>query len=213
MLSAHAPALRPAFLRTTRPPRTQVASYAFFMPDDANVIRRVLLPLLDLINHANNDTANAMVAREGGSFVVRAIKDVVAGEEVRTAGGGGRLERGGHLEKGGRPEKCGDGLTHVRTPRTRARLLSPHARAFFTLLRTFLFNLRTNRILPQVRFAYSNGNARNDHALQHYGFVNRDRAADPLLCCVDEPGGDLWNCPDPGAGLLARVEQLNEQGG
>ena len=66
---------------------------------------------------------------------------------------------------------------------------------------------------PQVRFSYSNGNARNDHALQHYGFVNRDRAADPLLCCVDEPGGDLWTCPDPGAGLLARAEAMNERGG
>ena len=64
----------------------------------------------------------------------------------------------------------------------------------------------------QVRFSYSYGNARNDHALQHYGFLNRDRTADPLLCCVDEPGGDLWNCPEPDAGLAARVGDLGETG-
>jgi len=62
-----------------------------------------------------------------------------------------------------------------------------------------------------VRFSYSNGNARNDHALLHYGFVNRDQATDPLLCCLDE-GGDLWSCPDPDAGLLARAEKMNEKG-
>jgi hypothetical protein len=66
---------------------SQVASYAFLLPDDEGVRRRVLLPLLDLINH-DSDVPNADVRRETGNvFVARAIKDVQAGEEVRGGGG------------------------------------------------------------------------------------------------------------------------------
>lgn len=76
-----------------RTPPSQVASYAFLLPDDANVVRRVMLPLLDLLNHANDEAANAVVGREGGgeggAFVARATRAIAAGEEVRR-----RMERG-----------------------------------------------------------------------------------------------------------------------
>ena len=42
-----------------------VASYAFHLPDDEGTDRTVLLPLLDLVNHANAGVANTVVAREG----------------------------------------------------------------------------------------------------------------------------------------------------
>ena len=177
------------------------------------MVRRVLLPLLDLINHANDDAANAVVGREGGFFVARTIKDIEAGEEVRRAGRGG-LRSGVRTSKRGRGlESAVMGLPMCTRRSFVSLLLTLHVRTYLTFLRILPYNLRSNYTLPQVRFSYSNGNARNDHALQHYGFLNRDQAADPLLCCVDEPGGDLWNCPEPGAGLLERAEQLNEQGG
>ena len=44
---------------------------------------RYLLPLLDMVNHAPNP--NAFVDRkEDGDFVLRALRDVSAGEEVRS---------------------------------------------------------------------------------------------------------------------------------
>ena len=85
-LCPRCPRLRPLFLRTTAliyHNAPQVASYAFLLPDDAGVVRRVLLPLLDLLNHANDDAANAVVGREGGAFIARATKAISAGEEVR----------------------------------------------------------------------------------------------------------------------------------
>ena len=172
----------------------------------------MLLPLLDLINHADDDAANAVVGREGASFVARTIKDVAAGEEVRRADRGSPGKGCGGCETSAQAASAEMRLKHVRTPYPRVLCSSPHARTSRTFLRTYPTNVRTNASPSQVRFSYSNGNARNDHALQHYGFLARDRAADPLLCCVDEPGGNLWNCPDPGAGLLDRVESMNEQG-
>ncbi len=103
-------------------------------------------------------------------------------------------------------------LTLSRTTLPRTRFFSPARRTHLTHFCTHPPHLHANRTPQQVRFSYSNGNARNDHALLHYGFVNRDRAAEPLLACVDEPGGDLWACPDAEVGLLARAEKLNEKG-
>ena len=59
-----------------------VASYAFHLPDDEGTDRTVMLPLLDLVNHANAGVANAVVAREGEDFTVRALRDINEGEEV-----------------------------------------------------------------------------------------------------------------------------------
>ena len=41
-----------------------------------------MLPLLDLVNHANAGLANAVVAREGEDFTARALRDIREGEEV-----------------------------------------------------------------------------------------------------------------------------------
>lgn len=59
-----------------------VASYAFHLPDDEGTDRTVMLPLLDLVNHANAGVANAIVAREGEDFTARALRDIREGEEV-----------------------------------------------------------------------------------------------------------------------------------
>ena len=59
-----------------------VASYAFHLPDDEGTDRTVMLPLLDLVNHANAGVANAVVAREGEEFTARALRDIREGEEV-----------------------------------------------------------------------------------------------------------------------------------
>ena len=59
-----------------------VASYAFHLPDDEGTDRTVMLPLLDLVNHANAGVANAVVAREGEDFTARALRDIREGEEV-----------------------------------------------------------------------------------------------------------------------------------
>jgi hypothetical protein len=58
---------------------------------------------------------------------------------------------------------------------------------------------------------YSHGNSRADHALAHYGWPG-DRQDDPHLCCVDEPGGDLWNCPEPGEGVVAKARNMSDKG-
>lgn len=41
---------------------------------------------------------------------------------------------------------------------------------------------------------YSHGNARNDHTVLHYGFLDRSRWDEPRLCCSDVEGSNLWNC-------------------
>ena len=41
---------------------------------------------------------------------------------------------------------------------------------------------------------YSHGNARNDHSVLHYGFLDRSRWDHPRVCCSDLDGADLWNC-------------------
>ena len=41
---------------------------------------------------------------------------------------------------------------------------------------------------------YSHGNARNDHSVLHYGFLDRSRWEHPRVCCSDLDGADLWNC-------------------
>jgi len=41
---------------------------------------------------------------------------------------------------------------------------------------------------------YSHGNARNDHSVLHYGFLDRSRWEQPRVCCSDLDGADLWNC-------------------
>ena len=78
-----------------------IASNTFHLPDDAGVTRAVFLPLLDLINHGDKGDANADVDREGGSFVIRATRDIKPGDEVQGAG------RGGGGGEAGAPPGCG----------------------------------------------------------------------------------------------------------
>lgn len=48
--------------------------------------------------------------------------------------------------------------------------------------------------VTQVTHMYSHGNARNDHTVLHYGFLDRSRWEQPRVCCSDLEGGNLWNC-------------------
>jgi len=101
---------------------------------------------------------------------------------------------------------------HTRQPRRLS--LSLHGHSFARILRTP--HVRSCFTAPcpvpaQIVFTYSKGNSRGDHALMHYGWPG-DREDDPHLCCVDEPGGDLWNCPDPGAGVVSKVGSMTEKG-
>ena len=46
----------------------------------------------------------------------------------------------------------------------------------------------------QVTHMYSHGNARNDHTVLHYGFLDKSKWEHPRLCCTDQEGANLWNC-------------------
>jgi hypothetical protein len=66
--------------------RPQIASYAFLFPNEAGELRRMLLPLLDLINHGDAEAANLDIMQaEDGSFYAYALRDIAAGEEARRA--------------------------------------------------------------------------------------------------------------------------------
>ena len=177
----------------------QVASYAFLLPDDDGVYKRVLLPLLDLLNHANPDKANANVGREDGYFVGRATKPIKQGEQAR----GVRDGRG--AESGRAAHCCVCGVEVIVCACWTA------CAPFGSKLRRFVPGYAANACpapyptshltsphIIQVVFTYSPGNEHNDHSLMHYGFVDRTRLADPQMCCQDMPGGDLWNCPPTG---------------
>ena len=53
---------------------------------------------------------------------------------------------------------------------------------------------KITRSTSQVTHMYSHGNARNDHTVLHYGFLDRSRWEQPRVCCSDLEGGNLWNC-------------------
>ena len=62
----------------------QVASYAFVFPNEEGVAHRMLLPLLDILNHGNEDAANVQIMEaENGDIYAYTLRDVKAGEEVR----------------------------------------------------------------------------------------------------------------------------------
>ncbi|BDA50257.1 hypothetical protein COCOBI_15-3860 [Coccomyxa sp. Obi] len=63
-----------------------VASYAFTFPDDTNPEKqvRVMLPLIDMINHANIDEANLKLFQdENGDYIAYTTRAVKKGEELR----------------------------------------------------------------------------------------------------------------------------------
>ena len=61
----------------------QVASYAFTFPNEEGVPTRMLLPLLDMLNHGNEGTANVQIIEaENGDIYAYTLRDVKAGEEV-----------------------------------------------------------------------------------------------------------------------------------
>ena len=61
----------------------QVASYAFVFPNEDGVPHRMLLPLLDILNHGNEDAANVQIMEaENGDIYAYTLRDVKAGEEV-----------------------------------------------------------------------------------------------------------------------------------
>ena len=65
----------------------QVASYAFTFPDEDGVPTRMLLPLLDMLNHGNKGTANVQIIEaENGDIYAYTLRDVEAGEEVSQCG-------------------------------------------------------------------------------------------------------------------------------
>jgi hypothetical protein len=62
----------------------QVASYAFMFPNEEGVPYRMLLPLLDILNHGNEQTANVQIMEaENGDIYAYALRDIRKGEEVR----------------------------------------------------------------------------------------------------------------------------------
>ena len=61
----------------------QVASYAFTFPNEDGVPTRMLLPLLDMLNHGNEGTANVQIIEaDNGDIYAYTLRDVEAGEEV-----------------------------------------------------------------------------------------------------------------------------------
>ena len=61
-----------------------MASYAFVFPNEEGVAHRMLLPLLDILNHGNEDTANVQIMEaDNGDIYAYTLRDVKAGEEVR----------------------------------------------------------------------------------------------------------------------------------
>lgn len=62
----------------------QIASYAFTFPDEAATPRRMLLPLLDLINHGDPERVNLdIIQADNGDFFAYTLRDIRKGEEVR----------------------------------------------------------------------------------------------------------------------------------
>jgi len=61
----------------------QVASYAFLFPNEQGVAKRMLLPLLDLVNHADGREANMEIMQaDNGDFYAYTLRDIARGEEV-----------------------------------------------------------------------------------------------------------------------------------
>ncbi len=64
----------------------QIASYAYLFPDEAGTPRRMLLPLLDLMNHGDPERINIEIMQaENGDFFAYTLRDIRQGEEVRCA--------------------------------------------------------------------------------------------------------------------------------
>ena len=64
--------------------RAQIAAYAFLFPNEAGAMHRMLLPLLDLINHGDREAANLDIMQaENGDFYGYALRDIRQGEEAR----------------------------------------------------------------------------------------------------------------------------------
>lgn len=64
---------------------TQVASYAYTFPDerDPDSQIRILLPMIDMINHADPERANIKVFRDDkGNYMAYATRPIKKGEEV-----------------------------------------------------------------------------------------------------------------------------------
>ncbi|CAL5225405.1 g8216 [Coccomyxa viridis] len=60
-----------------------VASYAFTFPNEDGVPTRMLLPLLDMLNHGNEGTANVQIIEaDNGDIYAYTLRDVEAGEEL-----------------------------------------------------------------------------------------------------------------------------------
>lgn len=61
----------------------QVASYAFLFPNEQGVAKRMLLPLLDMVNHADGRDANMEIMQaDSGDFYAYTLRDIAKGEEV-----------------------------------------------------------------------------------------------------------------------------------
>jgi hypothetical protein len=61
----------------------QVASYAFLFPDEEGVAKRMMLPVLDMINHADGGDVNLEIMQaDNGDFYAYTLRDVAKGEEA-----------------------------------------------------------------------------------------------------------------------------------
>jgi hypothetical protein len=56
-----------------------VDSYVFSFPDKAGQVQRVLLPLLDLINHHGDANSLITQAEDGTAYVATATRDIRRG--------------------------------------------------------------------------------------------------------------------------------------
>jgi hypothetical protein len=63
------------------------ANYLFSFDNHEGMSTRYALPVLDKLNHANEDVANAVVQKLEKTFNAVAARPIAKGEEVRTFGG------------------------------------------------------------------------------------------------------------------------------
>jgi hypothetical protein len=62
----------------------QVGSYAFLFPNELGMQHRMLLPVVDLVNHGDGGRANANpIQADNGDIYVYTLRDIAKGEEVR----------------------------------------------------------------------------------------------------------------------------------
>ncbi len=61
----------------------QVSSYAFLFPDEGGVARRMMLPLLDMINHGDGSATNVEIMQaDNGDLYAYTLREIGKGEEV-----------------------------------------------------------------------------------------------------------------------------------